>query len=175
MGFAIVKQFLILLFKMKPVKKGNMMNYRIYYSNHNFCEGDSVIEFGNRLEVFTNMHNDYIQDWNEAMNSGNTSKLDRMAEDYFVTFFKGGNDKPIFFSKQDALSGMQQSVKHFIGAEKKFENRVIRMKDDDHATVFFEQVIVKNEQVLARLFTIENWQLINGRWFIIRETEEAIN
>lgn len=41
--------------------------------------------------------------------------------------------------------------------------------------MFYEQLIVKDEEVLARLFTIENWRLINEKWMIVRETEEPIN
>lgn len=70
---------------------------------------------------------------------------------------------------------MKQSVTHFLGANKRFENRVIRLKDNENAVVFYEQLIVKKEEVLARLFTIEYWQLSNDKWMIIRETEERIN
>ncbi len=97
-----------------------------------------------------------------------------MTDQYYAAFFKGVNDKPIIFSKQDALTGMKQSVLHFLGANKKFENRVIRLRTNENAVVFFEQLIVKNEDVLARLFTIENWELINEKWMIVRETEEPI-
>jgi hypothetical protein len=41
--------------------------------------------------------------------------------------------------------------------------------------VFYELLIEKDEKVLARLFTIENWQLINEKWMLARETEEQIN
>lgn len=69
---------------------------------------------------------------------------------------------------------MKQSVMHFLGAEKRFENRVIRLRSTDNAVVFYEQLIVLKEEVLARLFTIENWQLIGDKWMIVRETEELI-
>ncbi|SET54493.1 hypothetical protein SAMN05421676_105246 [Salinibacillus kushneri] len=70
---------------------------------------------------------------------------------------------------------MKQSVQHYLGAEKVFKNRVIRLKDDDQAVVFYEQLIKKEGKVLARLFTIENWQSTNGEWLLVRETEEQIN
>jgi hypothetical protein len=127
------------------------------------------------INRFTKMHDEFIADWNEAMKSGDTSAVDRMTEDYYVAFFQSLNDKPIFFSKQEAVTGMIQSVNHFLGAKKKFENRVILFKTNDNAVVFYEQLIVKNEEVLARLFTIENWSIINERWMIVRETEEHIN
>jgi hypothetical protein len=41
--------------------------------------------------------------------------------------------------------------------------------------LFYEQLIVKDGEILARLFTIENWGLIKGRWMVIREIEEAVN
>ncbi|MGN1400173.1 MAG: hypothetical protein ACI4XL_01580 [Bacillus sp. (in: firmicutes)] len=134
-----------------------------------------MVEEKKRLNEFTKMHDEYISDWNEAMISGDTSSLNRMTDEYYVAFFKGINDKPIMFNKQDALTGMKQSVIHFLGANKKFENRVIRLRNNENAVVFFEQLIVKNEDILARLFTIENWKMINEKWMIVRETEEPIN
>ncbi|RDU37215.1 hypothetical protein DRW41_11080 [Neobacillus piezotolerans] len=133
-----------------------------------------MLELQNRLKEFTEVHDQFISDWNHAMSSGDTTAVNRMTDDYYVAFFRIGNEKPIIFSKQDAVNGMEQSVKHFFGANKRFENRVIRLKDNENAAVFYEQLIVKNKEVLARLFTIENWQLINGKWMIIRETEEQI-
>ncbi|MBE4909841.1 hypothetical protein IMZ08_17540 [Bacillus luteolus] len=127
------------------------------------------------ISEFTMMHDEFISDWNLAMISGDTTKLERMAEDYYVAFFDGAKDKPVFYNKEDALAGMKQSVLHFQGANKRFENRVIRLKDNENAVVFYEQLIVKKEEVLARLFTIEYWQLSNEKWMIIRETEERIN
>lgn len=134
-----------------------------------------MLEIQNRLNEFTEMHDEFIRDWNHAMNSGDTSLVERMSDDYYVTFFNNGNDKPIFFTRQEAIEGMEQSVKHFYGANKRFENRVIRLRDNENAVVFYEQLIVQDENVLARLFTIENWKLINGKWMVIREIEEQIN
>ncbi|AST91914.1 hypothetical protein ACWE42_02630 [Sutcliffiella cohnii] len=134
-----------------------------------------MLELQNRLYEFTKMHDEFISDWNDAMSSGDTSSVDRMTEDYYVAFFNSGNDKPTFFTKKEALNGMEQSVKHFIGANKRFENRVIRLRNNEAAVVFYEQLIVKDKDVLARLFTIENWRLINQKWMIVRETEEPIS
>ncbi|MCJ8008948.1 hypothetical protein ACFFF5_21275 [Lederbergia wuyishanensis] len=134
-----------------------------------------MVVLKNLLNEFTDIHNKFIADWNEAMKSGDTSSVNRMADDYYVAFFKGANDMPIIYSKQEAVSGMNQSVQHFLGACKKFENRIIRLKNNENAVVFYEQLIVKNESVLARLFTIENWKLINDKWMIVREIEEPIH
>lgn len=127
------------------------------------------------LSEFITMHDGFTADWNLAMQSGDTSSVERMAEDYYVAFFKDVRDKPMMFNKQDSIDGMKQSVMHFLGCEKRFENRVIRLRNPENAVVFYEQLVVKNEDVLARLFTIENWQLIEGSWMIVRETEESIH
>ena len=134
-----------------------------------------MVEAEKRLSEFTKMHDEFISDWEEAMISGDVSSLDRMTEDYYVAFFKGANDKPIMFDKQEAVAGMKQSVMDFLGAQKKFENRVIRLRDNENAVVFYELLIVKNENLLARLFTIENWKMINEKWMIVREIEELIS
>ncbi|SFD41859.1 hypothetical protein SAMN05216238_101252 [Lentibacillus persicus] len=128
-----------------------------------------------QLEEFTKVHDEFITEWNEVMRSGDTSSIERMTDGYYVAFFKGINDKPIIFNRQEAITGMKQSVKQLLGATKKFENRIIRLKDEANAVVFYEQLIMKNAELLARLFTIENWQLSNGKWMIVRETEESIN
>lgn len=133
-----------------------------------------MLELHSRLDEFTRMHDEFISDWNHAMSSGDTSSVERMTEDYYVAFFNSGKEKPIIYTKQEAINGMEQSVKHFLGANKRFENRVIRLKNNENAVVFYEQLIVKDEKVVARLFTIENWRLINERWMIIREIEEPI-
>jgi hypothetical protein len=134
-----------------------------------------MVELNYQLKDFTRVHDEFISDWNEAMSTGNTSSVERMTDDYFVAFFKGVNDKPLFFNREEAVTGMKQSVQQLLRANKKFENRVIRLKDYENAVVFYEQLIVKNAEIVARLFTIENWQLINGKWMIVREIEEPIN
>lgn len=128
-----------------------------------------------QLMNFTKMHDGFISDWNQAMDSGDTSSLERMTDDYFVAFFNGVKDKPVIFNRDEAVSGMKESVNQLLGAEKKFENRVIRLKDHNHAVVFYELIIEKEGRVLARLFTIENWQLIDEKWMLVRETEEQVN
>ncbi|OXS59484.1 hypothetical protein B0G93_111108 [Bacillus sp. V-88] len=127
-----------------------------------------------RFNAFTKMHDEFIRDWSHAMSSGDTSSVERMTEDYYVAFFNSGSDSPIFFNKLEAMDGMKQSVSHFSGTEKRFENRVIRLRNSENAVVFYEQLIVKEGEVLARLFTIENWRLVNGKWMVIREIEERI-
>lgn len=68
-----------------------------------------------QLIHFTRMHDRYIQDWNDAMASGDTS-----------------------------------------------------------AVVFYELCIEKEDRVLARLFTIEKWELIEGRWMVAGKIEQGI-
>lgn len=134
-----------------------------------------MVELKGTAKDFKLMHDSFLEDWNKAMVTGETADLDRMTEDYYVTFFRSAGDRPSFFNKQEALEGLNQSVTHFQGCQKRFENRLIRFRSNDNAVVFYEQLIVKNEEVLARLFTTENWQLIQKKWMIVRETEEAIN
>lgn len=132
-------------------------------------------KFNEILTEFTKMHDEFIHDWNQAMTTGDTTLVERMADDYYVAFFQGTSEQPVIYNRNDAIAGMKHSVEQLLGARKKFENRIIRLKNRDHAAVFFEQIIEKDEQVVARLFTIENWQYLNGKWMIIREMEEPIN
>ena len=134
-----------------------------------------MVDLNCRLVEFTNMHNHFLADWNEAMKTGDTTSLDRMTENYYVAFFKSSTEKPMFFNKEESLSGMSQSVHHFLGAKKRFENRIIRMRTSVNAVVFYELLIEKNDEILARLFATENWMLIDGNWMITRETEESIH
>jgi hypothetical protein len=136
--------------------------------------GVTVVKLTLQLNDFTKMHDEFIAEWNKAMNTGDTSSVERMDDRYFVVFLKGVNEKPIIFNREEAVTGMKQSVHQLLGAKKRFENRVIRLRDNENAVVFYEQLIEKNDKVIARLFTIENWQLINGKWMLVRETEEPI-
>lgn len=123
---------------------------------------------------FTEMHNQYIQDWNEAMRTGNISSLQRMTDEYYVAFFYSVTTNPTFFSKEEAIAGMQESVLQFKGANKKFTNRIIRHIDTKNVVVFFELIIEKEGEKIANLFTIENWQLISEKWMLVREIEQPI-
>lgn len=129
----------------------------------------------NRLAEFTKMHDEYIVDWNKAMKTGDTSALERMHEDYYVTFFNGSHEKPMLFSREEAIKGMRESVNQLLGAQKKFNNRIIRLKNPENAAVFYELLIEKDEKVIASFFTIETWQLTDGKWMLVREVEEPIS
>nr|WP_304216407.1 hypothetical protein [Fredinandcohnia onubensis] len=135
----------------------------------------NALTIENRLAEFTTMHDEFIIDWNKAMKTGDTSALERMHEDYYVTFFNGSHEKPMLFSREEAIKGMRESVKQLLGAHKKFNNRLIRLKNSENAAVFYELLIEKDEKILARLFTIETWQLIKGKWLLVREVEEPIS
>ncbi|MEH7236824.1 hypothetical protein [Bacillus sp. JJ1562] len=134
-----------------------------------------MLKLENQLAEFTRMHDEFIIGWNKAMETGDTTALERMAESYFVTFFNGPNEKPMLFSRKEAICGMRESVKELLGAQKKFNNRVIRLKDFENAAVFYELIIEKEEKVIARLFTIETWQLTDEKWMLVREVEEPIH
>ena len=122
------------------------------------------------------MHDEFIIDWNKAMKTGDTSAaLERMAEDYYVAFFNDSHEKPMLFNREEAIAGMRDSVHQLLGAQKKFNNRVIRLKNPENAAVTYELLIEKDEKVLARLFTIETWKLLNGKWKLVREVEEPIS
>jgi len=129
----------------------------------------------NKEKKFTEMHNEYVAEWDHAMKTGDTSALEkRMPPDYYVTFFSGDAAKPETFDRAEAVEGMRQSVQDILGAEKMFDNRIIQMRNAENAVVFFEQVIKKDEQELSRLFTIENWRYRDGEWELGREVEEHI-
>ena len=74
-----------------------------------------MLELQNHLNKFTKMHDEFIRDWNHTMSSGDTSSVEKMSDDYYVAFFNSGSEKPIIFNKQEAINGMEQSVKHFLG------------------------------------------------------------
>lgn len=75
---------------------------------------------------FTEMHDQYIHDWNTAMNTGDTSALETMAEQYYVAFFYDTSNKPVIFSREESIAGMQQSVQDLLGGKQLFHNRLIR-------------------------------------------------
>ncbi|HET7615900.1 MAG TPA: hypothetical protein VFK27_02995 [Bacillales bacterium] len=124
---------------------------------------------------FMEMHDRFLEEWKHAMAGGDTSGLEeKMASGYFVAFFRRGDEKPMFFNRDEAVEGMRQSVVSNKGAEKHFKNRLYRMRDDRNAVVFYEQIIEKEDETFTRFFTIENWRLYDGGWFLISEVQEWI-
>ncbi|WP_245640076.1 hypothetical protein [Paenibacillus dakarensis] len=129
----------------------------------------------NVLGRFSEMHDQFIADWHAAMNSGDTSALELMTDDYYAAFFNDAKEKPLFFNTEESVSGMKDSVRQLLGGKKIFNNRLIRLKDNENAAVFYDLSIEFNGNVVARLFTIENWQLINTKWLIASEIQQRIN
>ncbi len=91
-----------------------------------------------------------------------------MPSDYYVTFFMQGQEKPTFFYRNDAVDGMRQSVSCQSKKRKRFDNRVILLKDTQNAVVFYEQNYRK------RGCTIEGWQKRGGQWELSREIQEHV-
>jgi len=120
------------------------------------------------------MHDKFISDWHEAMNTGDTSSLEVMTNEYYVAFFNDAKDKPMMFNRDESISGMNESVNQLLGGKKVFNDRVIRLKDNESAAVFYDLSIEFNGSTVARLFTIENWELIDEKWLIVSEIQQRI-
>lgn len=61
-----------------------------------------------------------------------------------------------------------------LGGKKIFNDRVISLKDNENAAVFYDLLIEYNGKIVARLFTIENWQFIEEKWLIVSEIQQRI-
>jgi hypothetical protein len=123
---------------------------------------------------FKEWHDYYLSMWNEVMMTGDTASVEQMDPRYYVTFFTDNQEKPTFYSYDEAIDGMRQSVHALIGTEKRFENRIIRMKNNGSAIVFYEQVLIKEGKEISRLFTTEEWQFKSDGWVIIREVDLVV-
>jgi hypothetical protein len=126
------------------------------------------------VKYFTKIHDDFLKEWDLAMLTGDTSKIEIMSDNYVVTFFNRKDNKPSTFDREEAIDGMRQSVKALLGAKKRFENRIIRMRNLESFVVFYELIIEKESRELARIFTIENWEYKDKKWEIVRELEEHV-
>ncbi|TCZ80757.1 hypothetical protein E0485_00215 [Paenibacillus albiflavus] len=126
------------------------------------------------LSSFTKMHDKFISDWHEAMNTGDTSSLEVMTNEYYVAFFNDAKDKPMMFNRDESISGMNESVNQLLGGKKVFNDRVIRLKDKENAAVFYDLSIEFKAKTVARFFTIENWQLVDEKWLIVSEIQQRI-
>lgn len=125
------------------------------------------------LDDFINFHDQSQSLWDEVMQTGDASSLETAFLDSTKTFFfSKGQENPAIYNTDEMISGMRQSIEALKGGTKRFENKVIRLRGDDEAVVFFEQIIEMNGNEVARLFTIENWRLVDGKWYIIREIVE---
>lgn len=130
--------------------------------------------FQTSVEQFTKVHDDFIQAWEVAMITGNATDLEVMSQNYYVTFFNGHVERPELFDRPEAIRGMIESVEAMQGASKRFEQRIIRRRDESRFVVFYEMIIEKNGQELTRFFTIEDWEEIKGQWLLTREITEHI-
>lgn len=45
------------------------------------------------------------------MDTGETSALQAMSSGYYVTFFSNEREKPVFFTREEAIEGMNKSLK----------------------------------------------------------------
>ncbi len=126
------------------------------------------------LEQFTRVHDEFTKNWEQAMITADTSKLEVMAEEYYVTFYNGHSEKPDFYNRKEAIIGLRESVEELRGSKKRFENRLIRQRNADTFVVFYELIIEKNQHEIARFFTIEDWKKTNGVWMLSREIAEHI-
>lgn len=126
-------------------------------------------------DEFERVHNSFIRTWDEAMNTGTTIEAEKLyGEEYFDTFLTRAHAQPSIENRDSAMEGMRSSVAALSGAVKRFENRLIRVRNTEDVVVFYEQVIEKDGAELARLFVIEDWALSHGAWRIVRETTEIV-
>ncbi|MFB4159501.1 DUF4440 domain-containing protein [Geomicrobium sp. JSM 1781026] len=123
---------------------------------------------------FERTHDAFIQDWHEAMHSGDTTKLENMTDDYTVVFYDENVLEPATFTKAEAIAGMRSSAADLKGMEKRFDDRVISMKTETRAVVFYRMHIIHEGRSLAELFTIEHWTEEEGRWLLAAEIQQRV-
>lgn len=127
------------------------------------------------LAEFTREIEEGLSRWQDAMATGDTRPIEQdMAPNITCYFGRAGLDSVDVISRDGIVNGMRQSVAALRGCTKRFENRLIRMRSSDEAVVFFEQVVERESEVLARLFTIETYRRVSGRWRCLREIVEHV-
>ncbi|MFZ5816620.1 MAG: hypothetical protein ACOY93_15225 [Bacillota bacterium] len=128
---------------------------------------ERLAEFGEQFQRMVGM-------WEEAMGSGDTRGLESdMAEGVVCYFGQAGAGLMTVLDRDGIVAGMRRSVAALQGCSKRFEHVMIRMRSDEEAVVFFEQVVERAGRVLARLFTIETYQRrSSGHWVCVREVVE---
>lgn len=137
-------------------------------------EADSGMNIPNELlDEFTLQFEKGLSQWEEAMTTGNTRPIEEEMPANIICYFgRTGQDLMDVIDRDGIVSGMRQSVAALRGCRKHFENRVIRMRTAYEAVIFFEQVVERENRVLARLFTIETYRRVSGRWQCVREIVE---
>lgn len=126
-----------------------------------------------RLAEFTAHFHQGLGEWARAMETGDTARLEpEMADEIVCYFGRAGVERMEVLRREEIVAGMRSSVQALRGCRKRFENVIIRMRSDEEAVVFFEQVVERADQVLARLFTIETYRRDRGRWLCVREVAE---
>lgn len=127
------------------------------------------------LEAFIQHFEDGLARWEHAMQTGDTSQIEAgMGERITCYFGMAGQEQMEVIDRAGIIAGMRDSVTALQGCQKRFENRLVRMRSADEAVVFYEQIVERQGEVLARLFTIETYRCISGQWRCIREVTEHV-
>jgi hypothetical protein len=126
-----------------------------------------------RLQEFTAMHDQVNQMWTAARSAADLEPLEAFCdESYHGTYGGPGMDKVQPFERKDGLEGVRQAIAS--GNTTRMENRTIRLRSATEAVVFFERIFEQGGRDVARLFTVENWRLVDGTWKLMRETVEQV-
>ncbi|HLO01730.1 MAG TPA: hypothetical protein VK191_01245 [Symbiobacteriaceae bacterium] len=127
----------------------------------------------NLLAAFTAVHDRINELWATARTVADLEPLEAFChETYHGTYGGPGLDKVQPFERKDGLEGVRQAIAS--GNTTRIENRTIRMRSVTEAVVFFERIFAKGDRDVARLFTVENWRLVDGAWKLMRETVEQV-
>ncbi|MHB1956635.1 hypothetical protein [Alicyclobacillus sp. ALC3] len=127
------------------------------------------------VEEFCHLHDAYISDWGRAMETGDTEQIEHFySEAYFVTFLGKPGTKPNIEGRVTAVDGMRQSVAALRGAVKRFDGRIVRVRNAQSVVVFYELIIERDGAALAHMFTVEDWRLFAHGWQIEREMVEVV-
>lgn len=116
-----------------------------------------------------------LKEWDRAMATGETAPLEAEIPDEMLCYFGLNGTEPLaVYDRTAVITGMRQSVGGLRGCTKRFENPLIRMRSETEAVIFFEQVVCRGDDVLARLFTMETYRLMDGHWRCVREVVEHL-
>lgn len=125
------------------------------------------------LQEFTAMHDQINRMWTAARTVADLEPLEALChETYHGTYGGPGLSKVQPFERKDGIEGVRQAIA--AGNTTRMENRTIRMRSATEAVVFFERIFEKGGKDVARLFTVENWSLMDGAWKLMRETVEQV-
>lgn len=128
------------------------------------------------LERILMLHDQCLAEWDHATRTGDVSGIARFAGEAFNgTSAYAGTDRAQPFDRAEGIAGLGQLLSTLKGTAHRAENRVVRLRNDEEAVVFYERIFERDSRVVLRFMVLQTWRLTGAKWCVVREAAELLS